>query len=57
MTKPSPPGDHDVVVPSPEEREELRRIVAEQRRAQGLPPAIEDEATLAKIVDILLHSK
>lgn len=57
MTKPSAPRDHEVVVPSPEEREELRRIVAEQRRAQGLPPTIEDEATIAKIIDILLYSK
>lgn len=55
MPRPRQPEEHlDSIVPSPERREELRRIVAEQRRKQGLPPVIQDQATIAKIVDILL---
>ena len=57
MPKPRQPEERiDSIVPSPEEREELRRIVAQQRKEQGLPEFIEDEATLDKIIDILLHS-
>lgn len=57
MPRPRQPEERiDGLVPSPERREELRRIVAEQRREQGLPPVIEDEAIIAKLVDILLHS-
>jgi hypothetical protein len=40
--------------PSPERREELRRKVAASRIEQGLPPFITDEATLDRIVDLLV---
>ena len=40
--------------PDPERLAELRRKVAASRAEQGLPPYITDEATLDKIVDLLL---
>lgn len=58
MPQPRQPEERiNVLVPTPERRAELRRIVAKQRTAQGLPEFIEDEAILDKIVDILLYSQ
>lgn len=46
-----PPGGGSA--PDEARRAELRREVAESRRAQGLPPYITDEATLDKIAELL----
>jgi hypothetical protein len=45
------------VVPDAARRAELRAQVAASRAAQGLPPFITDEATLAKIADLLVVSR
>jgi len=41
-------------VPDEARRAELRAKVAASRAEQGLPPSVTDEATLAKIADLLV---
>jgi curved DNA-binding protein CbpA len=52
--RPRGSGAQPGVVPDAARRAELRAQVAASRAAQGLPPFITDEATLAKIADLLV---
>jgi hypothetical protein len=52
--RPRGSGARPGVVPDAARRAELRAQVAASRAAQGLPPFITDEATLAKIADLLV---
>jgi curved DNA-binding protein CbpA len=55
--RPRGSGARPGVVPDAVRRAELRAQVAASRAAQGLPPFITDEATLAKIADLLVVSR
>ena len=55
--RPRGSGARPGVVPDAARRAELRAQVAASRAAQGLPPFITDEATLAKIADLLVVSR
>lgn len=55
--RPRGSGARPGTVPDAARRAELRAQVAASRAAQGLPPFITDEATLARIADLLVVSR